>query len=88
LRIDPTIYAAIADDTLTIEQVCTAMLQMWEPIERSVLETVAADAIARGFNEADVRREIETHARELASSRAQRLDTLRQRLRTGSTHLQ
>lgn len=88
MRIDPTIYAAIDAGTLTIEQACAAMLQLWAPIERSVLETVAADAIAAGFDEADVKLWIKERARLLRESRADRLEILRQRLETGSTSLQ
>ena len=58
--IDETIYPAIADETLTIEQVCAAMLQVRDAIE--ILEQVAAEAIG-GFDE-DTSAEIETHARD------------------------
>lgn len=88
MRIDPTIYAAIDAGTLTSAEALAAMTRMLPEIERVALETVAADAIAAGFCEDDVRRMIERHAQVLCKTRADRIETMRQRLAVGSTHLQ
>lgn len=71
MRIDPTIYQAIDDGRLTIDQVLASMMQV-------VLEVVAADCIAKGFDEADVMLKIE----ELRKTRPAALDTLRQMLQS------
>jgi hypothetical protein len=88
LRIDPTIYQAIDDETLSIEQVCVAMQQTWPAIERAILETVAADAIAAGFDEADIKRVVEARARLLREGRGARIETARLMLEAGATNLQ
>ena len=88
MRIDPSIYAAMDENGITPPQMFAAMLQSWGEIEGEILERVAADAIAQGFNADDVRREIVTQARELDASRERRLEVLRQMLKSGATHLQ
>jgi hypothetical protein len=86
MRIDPTIYAAIDSGAVTIEQVCSTV--PWDFIEKTILEQVAASAVAEGFDAAAVQFVIDEHARLLRNSRADRLETLRQRLESGGTHLQ
>ena len=68
---------------------CLEMMdRIWDLVERSVLEEVAAGAIAHGFNADDVCREIETYAHKLAALRADRLATARLMLEAGATSLQ
>jgi hypothetical protein len=73
--IDETIYPAIADETLTIEQVCAAMLQVRDAIEIRLSNRLRLRPSHRASTRT-LRREIETHARDLAASRAQRLKRL------------
>jgi hypothetical protein len=77
MRIDPTIYQAIDDGTLSCEQIFAMVLEI-------VLEHVAADAIAAGFAAADVKLEIE----ELRKNPSGRFETVRQMLESGATSLQ
>jgi hypothetical protein len=88
MNIDRTIYKVIADGTATIAEVLAAMTRMLPEIERVALEAVAANAIAAGFADADVRWAVEKHARLLSETRAERIATIRQRLEVGSTYLQ
>lgn len=75
--IDETIYAAIDAGTLTVEQVCTTVLQVWDEIEDAALKHVAAEAVAAGFAEADIRLAIEGLAYSLRENRARRLEGAR-----------
>lgn len=84
--IDRTIYEAIGARTLTIEQVCSTV--PWDFIEKTIVEQVAASAVAEGFDAAAVQFVIDEHARSLRNSRADRLETLRQMLESGATNLQ
>ena len=88
MRIDPSIYAAMDDNGITAAQMFAAMLRSWGEVEGEIYSQAAAETIAHGFDAADVRREIETQARELAASRAQRLEFVRQMLEAGAAHLQ
>lgn len=69
MRIDPTIYQAIDEGALTIEQVLASIMQV-------VLKHVAADCIAKGFAETDVKLKIE----ELRKTRPAQLETVRRML--------
>jgi hypothetical protein len=86
MNIDRTIYEAIDDGTLTIEQVCSTV--PWAFIEKTILEQVTASAVAKGFGAAAVQFVIDEHARSLRNSRADRLETLRQMLESGALSLQ
>jgi hypothetical protein len=68
------------DELLTLEQALAMMPPLWEAIERTILEHVAAEVIAAGFAEADVRLAIEQRARLLRESRPGRLETAKQML--------
>jgi hypothetical protein len=65
----------VDDELLTLEEALALMERVWAAFERSVLEHVAADAIAQGFDAADVRLVIEGRARALREGRAARLET-------------
>jgi hypothetical protein len=74
--------------TVTLEEALAIMPPIWEAIERTVLEQVAADAIAAGFNRDDVRQEIGKLARLLREGHAERLETAAAMLKTGAISLQ
>jgi hypothetical protein len=80
----------IIDDEakLTLDEALAMMPPLWEAFERTILEQVAADAVAAGFNEDDVRREIETRARLLREGRPARLETAKQMLEAHASSLQ
>ena len=89
MMIDPTIYAAIDSGELTREQVLEGFRQAWAEAEGPFLEQVAAEYIAHGCNEADVRRAIEIQGRKQAAQIASgALETLRQMLDANATRQQ
>jgi hypothetical protein len=63
------------DELLTLDECLEIIGRAWGAIETSVLEQVAADAIAQGFDAADVRLVIEERARVLRDGHADRLET-------------
>jgi hypothetical protein len=65
----------VDDELLTLDECLEIIGRAWGAIETSVLEHVARDALAQGFNAADVRLVIEERARVLRESRADRLET-------------
>jgi hypothetical protein len=73
---------------MTLEEALALMPPLWEAIERSILEHVAADIIAAGFNEDDVRHEIEKVARLLRQGHTERLETAAAMLKCGAIRLQ
>ena len=73
---------------LTAAEASKFMGQVWDAIMRVTLEQAAAEAVAAGFNEDDVRREIEVKARLLREQRAARLETARQMLEARATQIQ
>jgi hypothetical protein len=79
MTIDHTILALV-DRGIPPEAVFQWLLNGAAEIEALQLEEIAAVAIARGFNEVDVRREIAWHVRDLTASRAQRLGYIRDEL--------
>jgi hypothetical protein len=81
----------VGDDAgpgLTLQEALALMPPVWDAIERTVLEHVAAECIAQGFSPPAVRFLIEEYARALAGGRQQRLETARQMLEARATSLQ
>jgi hypothetical protein len=68
---------------LTADEASKLMGRVWDTIMRVVLEQAAVEAVAAGFNEDDVRREIEARAQLLREGRAARLKTARLMLEAG-----
>jgi hypothetical protein len=65
------------DELLTMDQCLALMGRVWDLVERSALEEVAADAVAAGIPEADVAAMIGERAAALRESRPARLETAR-----------
>jgi hypothetical protein len=78
----------IDDELYTLDEVLAMMVRVWDAVENSVLEHVAAETIAQGFDAAAVRFVIEEHARLLREGRPARLETARQMLEARALNLQ
>lgn len=76
------------DELMTLDECLAMMARVWAAIEHSVFEHVAAEAIAQGFDEADVKLVIERLACVLRDSRPARLETARQMLEARALNLQ
>jgi hypothetical protein len=88
MKISATVHTALGAERITLDEALAMMTPIWESIEKSILEQAAADAIAQGFNETDVRRVIETHETMLREGRPARLETAKQMLLAGATSVQ
>jgi hypothetical protein len=73
---------------MTLEECLAMMPPIWAEIERTVLEHVAAQAIADGFDQDAVRHVIENLAHQLRAGHANRLETAAAMLRARATSLQ
>jgi len=66
---------------MTLEEALGLMQPIWAEIERTVLEHVAAQAIADGFDQDAVRHVIENLAHQLREGHVNRLETAAAMLR-------
>lgn len=73
---------------MTLEEALGLMPALWNDLERHVLEHVAAQAVAAGFDEDAVRHVIQHLAQLLREQHAQRVETAAAMLRARATTLQ
>jgi len=80
----------IDDETpmLTLNEAVAVIERGWDVIEQSVLEHVAAEAVAAGFAAADVELIIAQYKRLLVEGRVARVQTARQMLAAHATNIQ
>jgi hypothetical protein len=79
----------IDDEPLLTLDECLAVIERgWDVIEQSVLEHVAAEAVAAGFAAPDVELVVKQYGRLLREGRAARLATAKQMLEAHATSFQ